>query len=233
MLLLNNGADINAVDIRNDAALHQALNNRQHDLALLLIDKGAAVASAGRYGTTPLHWAAAMGFPDIIARLVQRGADLEVETAQDKLRWPLQSNETSSPRRTSFSARGDPIGPYPAEALTARAWLADQLNEVAALEGEHGRLEKEDVLTAFNNATGSSVGPLRPETQARVWAEVRRRLEETEGVDLVAVGRAFFSSPATGGEGPIDNEIAAKYVSTAWPTRTSPARTKWPLASRW
>ena len=77
---------------------------------------------------------------------------------------------------------------------------------------EHGRLEKEDVLTAFNNATGSSVGPVRPETQARVWAEVRRRLEETEGVDLVAVGRAFFSSPATGEEGPIDNEIAAKYV---------------------
>ena len=41
---------------------------------------------------------------------------------------------------------------------------------------EHGRLEKEDVLTAFNNATGSSVGPLRPETQAALSPLLREIL---------------------------------------------------------
>ena len=76
----------------------------------------------------------------------------------------------------------------------------------------HGRLEKEAVMNAFNNATGAVVGPVPPEAQARVWIEVRRRLERIEGVDLVALEQSFFGSPAGHDEGPIGKHIAAKYV---------------------
>jgi hypothetical protein len=129
----------------------------------------------------------------------------------------LETNERADP--APFPAEGaamasadrepDP-GPDSAKAgsALAKALVVLCIEHLKA----HGRLEKEGVLTAFNNATGSSVGPIRSEIQAEVWAEVQRQLEETEGIDLVAVERAFFASPEGNAEGPIENETAAKYV---------------------
>ena len=60
---------------------------------------------------------------------------------------------------------------------------------------EHGRLEKKAVLSAFNDATGASIASVPPGAQARVFAEVRRRLEATEGVDIVALEGVFLTAP--------------------------------------
>jgi RNA polymerase sigma factor (sigma-70 family) len=82
-LLIDGGADVNRVATHRLAVtpLHAALFGRQVDAALLLIERGADVALARggsgwkRAGWTPLHYAAGMGFSNLVQPLLDRGAD--------------------------------------------------------------------------------------------------------------------------------------------------------------
>jgi ankyrin repeat protein len=111
MLLLNNGADIRAVDDTGMTALHLAANDdityaleqilsdrdndegelpqrdRDEKLAMiiqLLLEKGANVKAVTVNGRTPLHVAAAQGHKGAVELLLDHGADLE---ARDHFRW--------------------------------------------------------------------------------------------------------------------------------------------------
>ncbi len=98
-LLLARGADGSRVSRHplGVTPLHAALFGRRRETALLLITHGADVSSrrggAGmpRTGWTPLHYAVAAGFCDVIRSLLAKGADASVrdhagETALDVAR---------------------------------------------------------------------------------------------------------------------------------------------------
>jgi ankyrin repeat protein len=81
VLLLTGRANLNLTDLRGDAALHIALNNREEAIARILLEHGADAKVAGRYRMTPLHWAAELGLVELIPALVAKGADLSAKNA--------------------------------------------------------------------------------------------------------------------------------------------------------
>ena len=76
--LLENGANPNVKDHRNDTPLHLCMDHpivfHPRRIATLLINKGAQVNAANLRGTTPLHRAVLMGFTDFVELLLRRKA---------------------------------------------------------------------------------------------------------------------------------------------------------------
>jgi len=95
-LLLNAGAHVNSREKNGTTALHWAAALHHHDIAELLLEKGALVDIASvsddymdnggvwefRPGTTPLHCAARFGNTKAVQLLLQHGADIN---ATDKI----------------------------------------------------------------------------------------------------------------------------------------------------
>jgi RNA polymerase sigma factor (sigma-70 family) len=84
-LLLDRGADVNVVSRHPIGAtpLIGALFGRRVEAAKILIERGADVRRGRggkgwpRAGWTPLHYAAAFGFPDLVSLLLERGASVD------------------------------------------------------------------------------------------------------------------------------------------------------------
>jgi len=78
--LLDHGADIKAYDHFQFIPLHRAcyFPDPDRDLILRLIDMGSFVNAKGRYGSTPLHWAAYRGGPNVARLLIEKGAEVNV-----------------------------------------------------------------------------------------------------------------------------------------------------------
>ncbi|KAM0921248.1 hypothetical protein ACQ4PT_007123 [Festuca glaucescens] len=75
-LLLDNGADVNAV-CQNGTVLHIAVENGISDaLVKLLLDKGVDPNTINISGFTPLHLAAMKGASDVAEFLLAKGADI-------------------------------------------------------------------------------------------------------------------------------------------------------------
>jgi len=79
-LLIERGADPNAVTSGGYAPLHWAAYRGQTEAARLLLDRGAKTDARCKVGSTPLHWAASCGRTDVMELLLERKADM---TAQD------------------------------------------------------------------------------------------------------------------------------------------------------
>ncbi|KAJ2990388.1 hypothetical protein NUW58_g2975 [Xylaria curta] len=80
LALLDDGADINAIDIiGGSTALSIATWLSFDDVVQLLIQQGADVNQRDRRGWTPLHIAARYGYRRIIELLVTNGADLDLK----------------------------------------------------------------------------------------------------------------------------------------------------------
>lgn len=87
--LLDGGAEVGAVDLRFNTALHLATEllgntaldiaakNRRTELARLLLERGAKVGEANCYNHTPLHIAAHFGYTELAQLLLERDADVE------------------------------------------------------------------------------------------------------------------------------------------------------------
>ena len=75
-LLIQNGADVNAVDNDNCTSLHFACKRADVDLAKLLIQNGADVNAVNNVGCTSLHVAGDRGLVDVGKLLMQNGADV-------------------------------------------------------------------------------------------------------------------------------------------------------------
>ncbi|MGK7935608.1 MAG: ankyrin repeat domain-containing protein [Xenococcaceae cyanobacterium] len=80
-LLLANGANINAVDDRDETPLHQAAMNGHQDVVELLIANGAQIEPLAKDGSTPLYLAAWSRHKNIAQLLLDRGAVMEVDIA--------------------------------------------------------------------------------------------------------------------------------------------------------
>jgi hypothetical protein len=75
-MLIQNGADVNAVQKTNWTALHWAANYRHVDVVKVLIQNGADVNAVDFEKLTALHLAAIEGHVDVVKVLIQNGADV-------------------------------------------------------------------------------------------------------------------------------------------------------------
>lgn len=84
--LLAAGADMGAISRNSlkNTPLHAAVAGGHVDVALLLIERGAAVNVADVGGHTPLHIAAEAGYLRVVKALLDRGADPHAVDAEDK-----------------------------------------------------------------------------------------------------------------------------------------------------
>ncbi len=74
--LVQNGADLEAVDTYNRTALHQNAMIRTGKVSTLL-ELGANIHARDNYGDTPLHFAAGSGFnANAVKKLIEYGADI-------------------------------------------------------------------------------------------------------------------------------------------------------------
>ena len=78
-LLINKGADVNAMDEHTytKTPLHWAAMKGHTAVAELLIARGADVNAHGTYGHTPMQYAAGRGHLDVVELLLSKGADVE------------------------------------------------------------------------------------------------------------------------------------------------------------
>jgi len=86
-LLVEHGADINAVDENDVTPLHLAIGNNSIDITRYLVTTGAALSRENKYERTELHTATVMGAYDVVKLLIDAGADV---SAKDRFnRTPL------------------------------------------------------------------------------------------------------------------------------------------------
>ncbi len=85
-VLLEAGADLNAVDLERRSALHLAAREDQFELARFLIDQGADLELKDSAGNTALHYAAEAD-EELVDYLVYRGA--AVDTPNQRGETPL------------------------------------------------------------------------------------------------------------------------------------------------
>ncbi|KAJ7112578.1 hypothetical protein C8R44DRAFT_882341 [Mycena epipterygia] len=78
-LLLEKGADINAVDAKHGSALQAASAEGHTETARLLLKEGADVNAAGGHYGTALQAASYGGSPEIVRILLKEGADVNAE----------------------------------------------------------------------------------------------------------------------------------------------------------
>jgi len=84
-LLVDHGANVNAVMSGNTTVLHDAsLRGCSAQVLNLLLSKGANVNSRCDDGTTPLHWAASGGWFEGVRILLENGADVLVRNQAGK-----------------------------------------------------------------------------------------------------------------------------------------------------
>ncbi|EXJ68613.1 uncharacterized protein A1O5_08407 [Cladophialophora psammophila CBS 110553] len=104
-LLLEQGAEVDAVDVDGRTALHLAANSHvnRHEhfdtrtIDLLSLDNRTQVRMRDKQGLTPLHLAASLGRTRAVELLLRRGAEVDAVDNNDQtpLHWALQSGSVS------------------------------------------------------------------------------------------------------------------------------------------
>lgn len=83
-VLLDHGANIEAVDTNGNSALMWAVLTGHLDTVKFLIEKGANINLQNKMGSTPLMIAASMGHSDIVSFLLEKGADIKIRNNEGK-----------------------------------------------------------------------------------------------------------------------------------------------------
>ncbi|XP_072910800.1 B-cell lymphoma 3 protein homolog isoform X1 [Hemitrygon akajei] len=92
--LLDQGADIDAVDIKSGrTALIHAVENDCRDLVQLLLEHGASVNLQTYSGNTALHSASGRGLMDIVKVLLKNGADTSIKNCHNDTSLTVAKNK--------------------------------------------------------------------------------------------------------------------------------------------
>ena len=83
-ILLTRNADINAVDMNGNTALHTAALNSQLSVVKLLLEKNPNLDIQNKVGNTALHLAVISGNIDIVGELVLKGANTRIRNNDGK-----------------------------------------------------------------------------------------------------------------------------------------------------
>ena len=83
-------ADVNAVDVHGETALHRAAANNQTVAIRVLVENKARIDAANREGNTPLHKAAENGHSRAISVLFDLGANINYQNRMGET--PLHSS---------------------------------------------------------------------------------------------------------------------------------------------
>ncbi|WP_432632612.1 ankyrin repeat domain-containing protein [Brachyspira sp.] len=86
-ILLTRNANINAVDINGNTALHTAAGNSQLSVIKLLLEKNPNLDVQNKVGNTALHLAVISGNIDIVGELVLKGANTRIRNNDG--RYPM------------------------------------------------------------------------------------------------------------------------------------------------
>ena len=78
---VEDGADVNAEDVRGDTPLHIAAAKGHKEVVELLITKGANVNAKNNEGQTPIDIALEQNHKDIVALLLEKGAEFSIHIA--------------------------------------------------------------------------------------------------------------------------------------------------------
>lgn len=74
-ILLNKGADINALDSTGRTPLHCGVEGERPDVVKLLVERGADVTRTDAHGLSALHMAVEKGMEDAVVLFIEHGAD--------------------------------------------------------------------------------------------------------------------------------------------------------------
>ena len=93
-LLINRGADVDAMDKDDRTPLHYAVRKNSLDVAKLLLDRGADVDAMDKDDRTPLHYAVRKNSLDVAKLLLDRGADVDAMDKDDRtpLHYAVRKN---------------------------------------------------------------------------------------------------------------------------------------------
>ncbi len=106
-LLLEHGALVEGTEGR-ESPLIAATSLGAERVAKVLVDHGANIEATAVFGARPLHWAASVGLPSTVERLIQRGAELEARCTAfgaTPLYWAAHGFGPHGP-----SKKRDPLG---------------------------------------------------------------------------------------------------------------------------
>ncbi|HEY3742983.1 MAG TPA: ankyrin repeat domain-containing protein [Bryobacteraceae bacterium] len=94
--LIRAGADLDfQKEGKGDTPLIGAASLYAEDIGLALLDAGARVDPRGLFGETALHWAAMLGEDRLVARLIEKGADVHLPDDKYKstpLGWAIHGS---------------------------------------------------------------------------------------------------------------------------------------------
>ncbi|MCH9671505.1 MAG: ankyrin repeat domain-containing protein [Gammaproteobacteria bacterium] len=98
--LLAHGALVDGSPGR-ETPLIGATSSGVSEVALALIEAGADVSPVALFGATALHWAAYMGMPEVVTKLIEAGGSIELkcsEFAATPLFWAVQGFSRFGPQ---------------------------------------------------------------------------------------------------------------------------------------
>jgi ankyrin repeat protein len=131
-VLLDEGADVQAIEADGSTALHAAALNDDVAAAELLLAAGADVDAATRYGVTPLALAAMNGSAAMIRRLLDAGADPNEVSREGQtvlMSAALNGNPDAIALLIARGAQVDAREPFRGQ--TALMWAAGEGNAAA------------------------------------------------------------------------------------------------------
>ncbi len=170
-ILVENGADIHALDKNGETAIHKAAFVQNYSIVEFLLDGKANPDTRDNYGRTPLHQAAFTNTDNRVCRLLlERGANSSIKnrTGQTPILWGHNNIDTST--INLFVRYGyKPVGDVDADGYTLlhRALGSNQLATFNYL------LERK---ADINAATKQGITPFH----------IAARLRGKEGVDVLA-----------------------------------------------
>jgi ankyrin repeat protein len=140
--LLQQKADVNALQIDGTSALHWAVYGGDLEVIDLLIKAGSSIDVKNREGVTPLHMASLFGNPRIISRLIAAGAEVNQRGPAGETMLMLAARNGNPEAITLLISAGVEVNARePLRGTTALMWAIEQRHAAAVAALIDGKAE--------------------------------------------------------------------------------------------